>query len=1468
MANYDERSPFWGAAATTTLVGGAGYGLYKGRDALGQAWKAGAPDVLSNASSITSGFNTGRIISSQANVLDSTLESVLSTYQGGAARARTDIFSAGYEAILAGGKTEHKTAIDLLEQAAISKQESAKGAFEAASAVVKEAGGDVNLLRSRVESLGNARSAFISDPVVSIASAMEKVTTSPGGYGEALPKIFPTGFDSPALQQRSSEIQRAIGEASQNKFTVDWKYRMAEKTPMMTGRIGGAEFHIPLAETGLTYSGDSLSARYATRKGYMAGGQALSYSELSTMQVADAINRSTTHAEVKLRLQNATQNLIQQMDVRDSQHRAAAVWSLPQPLLPSGGLAKQRFIGKEAVLYGAQSEQELFNLLGKGYYPYTSPGAAGKQILTTSNIVEEIYGPLGTLMGAEENPGQFVRGEWGVTAKAKEQAQGFRGTFGKHYSRLERKMTGPGYKDLILGGKSAMSAEAYTAPQLMTFYAKTQKFDEGFGFTSDALNKQLALEEGVISNKAAGMMEYERITQKRIALNKGLKVNKALLVDQLAGAQPGQYFGFGEGALGASEFVGIEKATGKEIWTSANDFSSRVAGMELAGPDEAIVYMREKHKLTSDAYWKFFSEENKFVATATNEARMREVAQAAGAEDFEKITGQKLEALFSGKLVERNKMALITQQTEAMASIVGKKLGEGNLAGETPYQFLKDPERFLNVKAALIKGTTEAKFQIQKDLVGLSKSFGFSDREMQLTFGLMDTGIAERLGIKSLVEESTGVIGLGKGRLGDLVREGGASRWGSLEQSGFRLLAAKGSEGIAFADELAGRLVDKGELSQADKMLAGVIGQESVLDEIKSVADLKAKAAGVLKPSVVNPSIADVDIKKFIEEGGGYLDLGERRQEFGYSSKMYVPGLQEAPALVEPTIQSGKTVQKPIVQELFAFQKSIKGKSEAEIAATAANLRNTIAHAAEQQWAARGKIVGSGLYKAIGQEYKKLPNVVRMAEEDVFKQFDDLLARAQTTNQKKFLRAELTRLKAGGTAFGGMWRHPTTGAESFQFVEYQIDKSLSKGMIGTPAKRAMLNVEGMGKRGIDVSSMVGFAGDFDNDSFVIAATSNRDTSKRIQKRIGAQAAQGYEDYLFRHHVMEGLIENTKGQGDILDNALVRGYKKLSTAKTETGKVNIALQKLKIGIQKAAPEEYKPLADLYWHIEQAAIGGKHGARGQNLYQDIAESVARKDVGQLEKVMTTLFGEGEQVFKGSIDGRKHSFTLNTRKAAEISISSLEAAGSEVDLAIQGAKFAKGPASGAPSLQAIQETFHTRRSGSIDYAQEFMSRAAGESEGLSRRVSKKMGQAGVRSRAMWSAVKKAKGPMLIGAAAAAGIMLMAPSTSGVIRPIEGPQGGRNLDVSRFGPPSGEPMRPPPPRMNNSPRAYELSSGNQISRANIRMRLNDLNPSSRDFMRSARELANGGQVNIKARDDRSALDPRQLASKIHERL
>lgn len=1468
MFGQDERSPLWGLAAGGSLIGGAAYAGIKYNSAFANALKAGgnvAADVSSSIAS-TPGFSTVRNMTSAAGAVSDNISSLIQSLPQNLSKreAISDIQHFAYQSLMSGKTATHKEALMAISD--IGKQGSALEAYEAAVEKIGMLGGDVGQLEQGIRSMGIDRSA-----------ALGMAVPSQGNIGIG---YTPTKFNELSFQARSrfnkltTNLQQALGQER-----IDWSFKNVDDfiggrkvtTPMAKATIAGETFHVPLVDTGYTYGGKAYTARYATRGGYTATGYKMGYSELAEQTIRDAISTSKNNFEMKQKLSQAHQTLIDQMTGRDSAARAAAVWSLPEAVAPSGAAARARLLAQEAVAIGGVTDEEIRSLLGEGLYPYTSPSAAAKGTLSTQNLAVGLYGDLGVFMSAEERPTQFIRGEWGVTAKAKSRAKAFRGTFGKSFSRLDRKMKGNLY-DLIAYGESGFAAapEAYSAPQLTTFYAKpaSKKTTFGVGYKSDALNALISAEEGVISKSVTPQMEYERIVQKKITLDKGMRANVELL-DALAGKEPGS--GLVSLDMPTGQFIGIEKGTGKEIMTGADDAITNLVGAQVTDVGEANVFIRERRTLSEADYWKFFSEENKYMASAANEDRMRKVLQAAGLEDRVNVAGQSIEAVFSGKLVGRNRMALLNQQIEATAMFLGEKVDKGIIPSAAAQDFLANPTESLNVKSLISRHAVDADYQIQKNLVGMTRKMGFSEFETQMTFGLMDLDVAARIeketgfkGFAKMVEESTGAVGLSKLRLGDLATEGGAGKIGSFEATGFRALAMKGEVGERYAAELSRRIIGKGEITPADKMLASAIGEQGFLEKLK-LKDLQ--------------KITDIDPEELIQSKGRYVDLGRDFKELGGSSRLYIPGLEEAPELIAPTIQKGKRVQSDAAKSIMSFRSSLglyaKGQMTGEeIEAAAAAMRNTLAQVSEQQAFAKGKILGSRVLTGVGKTYKKDTDVFRVSAGTAQQMFDELLGRATTDKQRKFLEKQRQLAMEGQIVTGGMWRHPTTGPESFQFVKYKVDKNVADGMVAAPSQFGKLHLQGVDPKTVDVSSMVGFKGDFDRDHFVLSAIADRDTATRAAKLTEHGMREQYNKYLFNHYAMKDAIEGRMSKSAVLDmtskEALESGYKKLTTAKSTTGQVNIALQKLKMGVASAAPEQYRPLAEMFWHLEEAAIGGKHGILETELYQAITHSVNRggeEGIRNMEAVMRSLMGEKRTISGEIIDsfGNKiaHQINYDPRQWAETAIGSLDAVRDDVNVVMRATNTAKGRAN--LTLGNIAEQFRARRAGSVDIAQSLMQGTVDE---FSTKTTRMMRKGATKANALLSAVKKAKAPLMVGAAAAAGIMLMAPSTSGVLRKPEGVAGGRNMPPEDYGPPNGGPMQPPPAGPNRSPRIYDVGSGNRTSHANIRMRINDLDSSSRDFMASARSLSEGSGVRINARDDRSILDPRSLAGKIHERL
>lgn len=258
--------------------------------------------------------------------------------------------------------------------------------------------------------------------------------------------------------------------------------------------------------------------------------------------------------------------------------------------------------------------------------------------------------------------------------------------------------------------------------------------------------------------------------------------------------------------------------------------------------------------------------------------------------------------------------------------------------------------------------------------------------------------------------------------------------------------------------------------------------------------------------------------------------------------------------------------------------------------------------------------------------------------------------------------------------------------------------------------------------------------------------------------------------------------------------------------------------------------------------------------------------------MESVVKQLMGEKDRVVSGQITGptgelQSRSMKYSPRTFAEQAIHAATAAGDDVEMAVRAAQTAKGNV--PEDMSTLVEMYYKRRTGSLDVAQSVMHSQTYGMPGFTEKANRVLRQAQTKSRGMMGALKKAKGPAMIGAAIATGLMLSAPAVSGALtQPRDGAAAGRNLRPDDLGPPTGIGINPPAGRIMKSPQVYDMSGMQGASRANIRMSMPDANHTSRDFMRHASALARGSNVRVKTTDDRSALSPHRLANKIHERL
>lgn len=1484
--NIEERSDFWGYGATAAIAGGVGYGLYRANPAVRAAMKFGSGDIAKSAAAELR--TLGRFNVSPMNTVaaaDDLGENILNNLAATSSipTVKADIAQATYESVLRSGRNTHVEAFAAYQQ--VLNQSSVRNAYEQAKLSIRQLQGDTSLLTSRISDLGEGGfyGRFMGQEGGRL-SEIAKAATASGEFigSRVLREEVSLGSLSKEVRQNTLEIQsRLEAAAAKAGGKIQWEGVVSVEdvlegrkvtTPMLRGRIGREAINIPLAATGMTYGGENLTARYVTRGAFGLSGDIRNYTDEYVNRLEQVMAEQRTKTGLKNAVIEANHEIVNAIRNRDAAHRSMAIWSMPEAMLPAGGRVKARINQMEAVFAGQMTENIRNNVIaeslsgGRQLYPIGSPETVAKGTFVRGDIAEELFGPMSRLMAVEQRPTQFIREKFGVSAAAKSMATPFRGTFGEHFGRLDRKIQGPGYQRLIYGGAAASAAEAYTAPQLTAFYAKPEALQTG------PLAERMFAEEAVLSGKVAPMMEYERTVQKKIALNQGFRVNQ-----QVMGALQGRKVGdLAElGGIGRGGFLGIEYGTGKELWVEgAGGARADIIGAQLTGENQATVFLKERHRLSDDKWWKFFSEDVKFMGRQADDTRMRQIAEAAGVGT--QVAGQDLEAIVSGKLVQRNKMALMTQQIEALSMITSSKIDKGALSVRRralAQEFMADPAQYLKVNKLRDIHLADAERQIQKNMVSLARRFRFTPEEMGLTFGLMNEARAAELGIASEVEKAPGVIGLFKGRLGDLAFEGGAGGMGKFEQTGFRMLAMKGEEGKRFAAEMATRILGKDELIPANRMMASILNEVDLGERI-------SKMAG--KAPIDERSLAQMTAGDLLKEEGRYVNLGRKIEAFGGSKQIYVPGLREAQGMMLPTItDKGQRIPSDIGRGLEQLRGLVaSGAAQEEIETAAQKLRASIVQQTEAQGSATGKVIGSRYLTGIRQtavQTAEANAAFKISPRTANRMFDDLIERAQNKEQKVFLEQQKRKiLDDGEQLIGGLWRHPTTGPESFQFVRYQVDHNLADEMIAAPYQMGEMVLGGKRKR-VDISAMVGMKGDFDKDMFNIAAISDRDTVKRLTSKMKNEVQEGYTSYLFNHYAMKEMIDGRKGPISDLVNltrqeALEQGARNLTTAKIATPQVNLALQKLKLGLQYTAPEEYRPMAELFWHLEEAAISGKHGAQQSRMYQDIAHAVRQKDVSTMESVIKQLMGEKDITLSGKIttpQGRMASRSLkyNPKEWASQAISAAGAAGEDVEIAYKSARAAKGTV--PADFSTLVEMYYKRRTGSLDVAQSVMHSKAYGMPGFTEQTNRVLRQAGTKTRAILGALKKAKAPALIGAAIGAGMMLSAPSVSGAIMaPREGPAGGKNLNNIDLGPPAGVGVNPPEPRIMESPKVYDMSGIQMSSRANIRMSMPDANQAGSDFMRHAGALASGGNVRVRTVDDRSALSPQRLANKIHERL
>jgi len=1472
MADFEERSALWNIAATGSLAGGVAYGMRGRWGAAREAFRFNPlVSPLERAALTQPSFTNYTLSKGIESATQQNMINLLNTISPN--RAKQEVAAAAYASLMSSGKVSRGAALEVYRGV----QElgtTVETAYGAALAAIEKQAGDAGVFAKRIEGLfseGEYRTAARANVWSNL------VATSPG-FGGARTGTILSEVESSA----ASDIRKRL-----NVFE-EWSYHRMEdvvagrptQTTMAVGRLAGTEVAIPLSETGLTYGGAGLTARYPTRKVWHPNRQELVpyheyYVELLENNLADAQTASQRRRAVV----ESTKQIMASINERDAAMRAGAVWSLPESIGHSGVRAQAALTRLQAVPHGdildtsgrvsQEAVEDIIRRTAQGeasLYPLGSPDVVAKGVLNTADLRTGIYGPLGRWFPIEKRPLQGIRSEFGVAPSALEAAakQRFAGAFGEEWGRVGRKIKGGLYEDIMV-------ATGHEAPQMVAFYAKP---GEHLGYAKESLAEVLSPEEMAIRKNAGELMTSERVVQKEIFAPKGFNIRQEILaakgkVGELRQINPLQ------------GFLGLT-AGGEEVWAEAGKNVTREAiGAETMADDMLRVYMKETHEMGDDA-WKVFSEESKHVATLASNRRMKRILRRAGVQETT-VAGQQIQAVLHAGRLEKNLGAMTMQQIEAMSMHAGYRLTTkqvGTAAQAQIRDFLRDPAAALGVTEKLTAAQAGADLELQRRMVGLAKGWGFTEKELGETFGLLGAERAEALGIAKEVRESRGVVGLFKGRLGHLAYEQGAGKMAKLDPAGYRVLAMKnyggevGDIGTRMVAELAARTPGKGELIPIETMYESLLGQQSFTD--------RAKAAFGFGENL--PLLRDIPEEQLIGAKGRWVGLGEKVPGLG-ADRFYIPGREEAPGLFKTSVgRQGRVIASPTESAIRNLQYSLKRGEEADIKTAAKELLGTVGQARALQTTSFGEGILGSVRLAGTRRGVNAPgwdvNTWGISREHGLKMFEQMEAGADEATRgflahqkKKFLNREAIE--------GVIWRPPETGPESVFFGKLRMDTNLSRGMISAPAVTGTFD-PGTGKKiVIDASSLVGLKGDFDLDYFHGAIVGNKENAARIRRGLGKEIDASYSQYLHDHYAIKGLIETAAGKettniADLTESQrLLQGYEKLTAAKTKTGNINLALQKLKLGVGAAAPEKYRPLADIFFHMEEAAISGKHGMFSAEIYKEITGAVKNRDRTRMAGALEKMLGSS-QVVKGSLEiaGKNieglRPFAPNYQEMSNVMMESLAVTEKQVESAYNMARMAKKGASTA-EINKLTEDLFISKLGTIDPAQAAFEARARGAISKTALANRGLRQAATTMSKLKILAGKAKGPALIGAAAAGAIMMAAPSVSGTIpRPVEGPAGGRNVTPDAFMQmPQGPGITPPEPRILAPKKVYEgIDSAPLSARASMRTHMDDANARYSELMTHARGLSDTGRVRIGYKDDRSILDPDMLANKIHQRL
>lgn len=1499
MPDYrEERSPLWGVGATGALAGGVAYGM-RGhwKDLFGAVKPVARGTHYSAAEQAVS--RMPRFVQPTRTAGLDLLKDLAGTEVAGAdvPAFKKDVAISAYEAILKGkGRIGHEDAYSAFQE--IINASDAAQAGSVAQREMSRLGGDVNLFAKRVEQF------FPGGSYEGLAQGMSEFT----GMQLAVPK---TDVPFTALSTQGRATAEDVQERLKRIFKsgdVAWSpsYHRVGEQEILSAAIStpgrSSYLNIPLRpDVETMYSGPGFRNRYIARGAWELTPQGVKQKNLTQLYL-DTLETEASMAESSIGLSRAVER------TKTSVQEKALIWGPNEETLTTGSVLKQKIFASQRAYTGRDISPATIRAgIEAGGLPLGSPAQVARGVLTDTDWQRELLGPMGELMPAHRRPLQFVREGWQLSSIARTEQGGTyarKGALGELASRFSP-AAAPGFEEAAAG---------HVAPATSTFYLKP-------GATN--YPRHLAEEMGVMSREAAALQKWERISSQKLRVAEGLPLSediarhmegrtleqgKTYAFDEPIPLKPGQGLGVGE----KGQVATIRRRRGMQQF---------LTGYEVLDSGRIKANVKEMIHMGQGDVQKFFSVGSDIKHTMRRgdpNALLRELGVRTGP----------VGAVVPGERVPKTSYSLFSQQISGMQEFAAKRIDAvrakgiaSNISGLEEY--VRDPMKSLGLTEDFfsrkdIRRTGQLASAIQNRIVLGAERLGMmrSDIAPEI-FGLMDPEEATRMidVAEDLAEEtisgetksrlleaigaSKGVRGSSHMYLGDLISEGGTGNMAKWEPSLFHWLSKGGPPGLGakWATDIERRLTDLDVSEDLAEELTKM--QKSFLGE----------GGGITSRAVAGfPDEEDflsLGKNELVKQKGRWVNLGQEVEVFG-GKRIYIPGYETAPALGSLKTDTGELVSSEFENALVDLQYSLKDRSENAARKTqeaAKNLR-AIGHA---QWSGavtmRERAYGTRMLAAqrlplIDEAEDMADGLVKRTHKITSRtatgMFEEMAEMAPDEGTRVFLQAQQEAFEQGERIPGLVGRYPAVGPYSvqptfFQKADDAVEDALNE-VIYSPDIEDEITIAGDRIRGttkrVSVGQGVGQRLDYDLDRQILSFLSDQETAEETTRYLSKQLAGDYETFLGTHYGLQQLLEEHRPAGvDVARGAeerMASGARHFM-GQMGVGQTNVALEKFRRAAAFKGMDFQAKYEPLLWHMEETAtIMAKHGGAhaAEELYTKYGRATAAIERGRtaegakfLKETIEALGGKEATELKTSFasTGREASFMYDPetmgREMAEAYAETYE----EVQPAMDISRQSKRAAVNLKEEELRRQISLIESRAQADAAQAIKAQRTRGAVGLGAKAQRAATGARTRFKAVGSVLRRGKGPLALGAAAAAGILLMAPPVSGSIPAnpnVEGAAGGKNINPEDSIPPTGPGMTPPRSGMRASPRSY-FQKGNST--------LASMKTTSPDFsgerateaMRQIRDLnETRRRSRINVSDDRESLDSRMLADKIYRSM